>query len=341
MTISRGYRKHLEDRKRRTLIMNGTVVESALSRSLLRMVYMNTPEGIATLGDTIAAGWPALLDMGATYGTAFLDPVRPDVGAARRESGNLVTVSLIACLDEALTWMDQDRMHPVMLDYIQQGVFSLFQKVFFVRFPANALGRSLGNYCVNEEGEIQVMFFPREDALLTYLREAHHIHYFEVRSSNITGLPEEPFAPGAVDYACSIAAPVVAVSSVQALETQMVDQALYKQGFVSLMRRKRFGSFPIIQLPTRPADKSTTPPTVLITRAGNTTPETVSRLLKSCMPEIDVVYSEEKHGHARREYKSPYDDAEAIQHDLIRAASDTEALDWSQYRDAIASVSHV
>jgi hypothetical protein len=328
--MTANYHKHLDDRKRRTLIMNGAIADSALSQTLLNIVFMNTPEGIAALGDAIAAGWPALIDLGATYGTAFLDMARPDVGAARRESGTLVTVSVIARLSDALKWMDMDKIHPLVVDQIKQGALSLFQRVIFVRFPANELGQSLGQYCVNEDGKIQVMFFPEDDPLLTYLREKHQINAYEVRSSNITGSPEEPFAPGAVDYACAIAAPIVAISSLEALNAQMIDQALYKQGIISLMRRKRFGSFPIIRLPQRTED-SQAAPVVSIVRAGNTTPDTVTRLVKGCLSGVDVVYTEEKHGHVRHEYESPFDDAQSIQSDLIRASREVDTQNYDKY----------
>src|SRR4051794_39140172 len=228
------YRKHLNDRKRRTLIMSGAVADSALSHSLLRIVFLDTPEGIATVGDALVAGWPALLDMGATYGTAFLDSVRPEVADARQESQqNLVTVSIVARLSEARQWIDLDRLHPVLVTALEQGFLSKLQRIIFLRFPANERGQRLGRYCVNEQSEIQVMFYPEDDSVLAYLAQTHRINYFEVRSSNITGLPEEPFAPGAVEYACAIAAPIVAVNSFQALEAQMIDQALYKQRILS------------------------------------------------------------------------------------------------------------
>src|SRR3982751_2671751 len=80
MVMIPSYHKHLEDRKRRTLVMTGAVANSALSQSLLRVVFLDNPEGIAAFGDAIAANWPALIDLGATYGTAFLDSVRAVVG---------------------------------------------------------------------------------------------------------------------------------------------------------------------------------------------------------------------------------------------------------------------
>src|SRR4051794_30173457 len=105
--MTQPYRQHLSDRKRQTLIMNGAVLNSALSHSLLRVVFLDSHEGIAAFGDALASGWPALLDMGATYGTSFQDSIRSDVGAARREVGDLVTVSMIARLSDALQWMDK------------------------------------------------------------------------------------------------------------------------------------------------------------------------------------------------------------------------------------------
>jgi len=86
--------------------------------------------------------------------------------------------------------------------------------------------------------------------------------------------------------------------------------------------------FPIIRLPQGDGI-----PTVSIVRAGNTTPETVTRLVKGCLPEVQVTYTEEKHGHARHEYESPYQDPHAIQMDLIRAASEVETQDFDKYLD--------
>ena len=129
--MTSAYRKHLEDRKRRTLIMTGAVVNSALSQSLLKIVYLDTAEGVSAFGDAIAHGWPALLDMGATYGTAFVDAARPDVGAARGEGGKLVTVSVVARLSDALNWMDRRKIHPTILKAIDANALELVRGVLF------------------------------------------------------------------------------------------------------------------------------------------------------------------------------------------------------------------
>lgn len=320
--MTSAYRKHLEDRKRRTLIMTGAVVNSALSQTLLKIVYLDTDEGVSAFGDAIAHGWPALLDMGATYGTAFVDAARPDVGAARGEGGKLVTVSMVARLSDALGWMDRDKIHPSILKAIDANALDLLRGVLFIRFPANETGRTLGQHCINDEGEIQVFCYPEDDPVLSYLRNTHNIPYFDARSSNITGSPEEPFAPGAVDYACAIAAPVVAVSSLDALETQIIDQALHRHGLISQMRRKRFGSFPILRLSQSTID-ATMPPFITIVRAGNTHPDTLTRLAKGCFPEARILYTEEKKADFRHEYESPFTEAHEIQRDLIRASRET------------------
>ena len=320
------YRKHLEDRKRRTLIMNGVILDSALSQNLLSIVFLNSPEGISALGDAIAARWPALIDMGATYGTAFVESSRTDVGAAMGEAASLETVSVVSRLSDALCWMDTNRLHPVLAQQIEDGILSLFRGVVFLRFPANAAGRSLGEQSVNEQGEMQVFCYPEDDAVLGYLREVHGIGHFQIRPSNMAGFPEEPFAPGAVEYACAIAAPVVAVSSFEALESQIIDQALYKQGLVNQTRRKRFGAFPIVRFGDF-GDDLDAQPVISITRAGNTSPDTLTRLVKGCFPEATVIYEEEQFGQRRHEYESPYDDPAGIQMDLIRATSHTSALE--------------
>jgi hypothetical protein len=323
--MTENYRQHLSDRKRQTLIMNGAVMNSALCHSLLRIVFLDTAEGIAEFGDALAAGWPVLWDMGGTYATAFQDSIRADVGAARQETGKLVTVSMIARMSDALQWMDMDAIHPALRDQIQAGALSTLQKVVFIRFPANETGRALGQHCVNEDGEIQVMLYPEDDPILSYVRDTHNMRYFEARSSNISGSPEEPFAPGAVEYACAIAAPVVAIRSFAALEAQMIDQALFKQNLINAMRRKRFGSFPIVRLARaeNPSDK----PVILIVRAGNTSPDTVVRLLRGVFPEALAFHSEEKSAHKRHEYESPYDDPKAIQDDLLRASIEVDVPD--------------
>jgi hypothetical protein len=324
------YRKHLEDRKRRTLIANGAVLDSALSNTLLNIVFLDRPEGISALGDALAAGWPVLIDLGATYGTAFLDAVRSDVGRARLETPPFVTVSTMARLTDAMRWIDLDKVHPAIVDTVRMGMLAMFEQVLFVRFPANAIGLKLGEHCINEQGEVQVFFVPESDPLLSYLTAKYGIRHIEVRSSNITGHPEEPFAPGAVEYACAIAAPIVAVSSLEALEAQMIDQALFKQGLINQMRRKRFGSFPIIRLPQK--DESDTAPAITIVRAGNTAPDTVSRMVKGCFPNVEVKYVEEKRGVSRIEYASQHIDPRAIALDLVRATRDTtpEGLEFEE-----------
>src|SRR6185295_10898912 len=109
--MTENYRQHLDDRKRKTLIMNGAVLNSALSHSLLRIVFLDTPDGVAAFGDALAAGWPALLDM-----------------------GDLVTVSMIAKANEALSWMDESALHPTLLAGIKAGALDYLQRVVFVRF---------------------------------------------------------------------------------------------------------------------------------------------------------------------------------------------------------------
>jgi hypothetical protein len=324
--MTQNYRKHLDDRKRQTFIMNGAVVNSALSHSLLKIVFLDTPDGIAGFADALAAGWPVLLDMGATYGTAFRDEIRADVGAARGETVNdLVTVSMIARMGDALRWMDVDAIHPALRGPVQSPAMSLLQKVLFLRFPANENGRHTGKHCVNADGEIQVMLYPEDDRILNYLNYAYDLRYYEVRSSNISGSPEEPFAPGAVEYACAIAAPVVAVRSFAALEAQMIDQALFKQGLMSVMRRKRYGSFPILRIPrvTDPSER----PIIQLVRAGNTSPETIAMLVRGCFPDALMIYSEEKFGHRRHEYESPFDDPQQIHADLLRASIEVDVPD--------------
>jgi hypothetical protein len=315
------YEQHLEDRKRRTMILNGAVLNSAYANTLLKIVFLDETSGISQFCDAITNGWPALIDLGATYGTAFIDSARSQVGFARGEGPNLVTVSMVSRMSSMLQWMDQDRIHPTIRASIQQGALDFFRQIAFVRFPANDAGRCLGEHCVNNAGEIQVTCRPEDDPVLVYLEDAHNLTYYEVRSSNITGNPEEPFAPGAVDYACSIAAPVVAVRSWAALEAQIIDQVLHKHGLNKLMRRQCVGSFPIFHLPAWDGNPDS-PAVVEIVRSGNTAPETLLQLGRGCFPGATIRHMEEKSTNFRTPYLSAFSDPASIQADLMRAQNE-------------------
>jgi hypothetical protein len=105
----------------------------------------------------------------------------------------------------------------------------------------------------------------------------------------------------------------------------MIDQALYKQGLVNQMRRKRFGSLPILHLPS--IDEADSVPVIRIVRSGNTAPETLIRLVKGFFPNVEVEHVEEKHGIPRVEYSSPHTDPRAIVMDLLRATRDVTPTD--------------
>jgi hypothetical protein len=100
------------------------------------------------------------------------------------------------------------------------------------------------------------------------------------------------------------------------------------------MRRKRFGSFPIVRFAEHRDDASVRP-VVAITRAGNTSPDTLTRYVKGVFPEALVVYEEEKRGHMRHEYESPFTDPKDIQKDLIRAARDLSVFELDENTEEV------
>ena len=139
--MTENYHQHLDDRKRKTLIMNGAVVNSAYSHSLLRVVFLDSAEGIAAFGDALAAGWPALLDMGANlrHGVSGFDP--RDGRRCPQRIGS-VGDGLDDRTAERRAAVDGQRARfiPTLLKRIEDGAFRTLQKVVFVRFPGERGG---------------------------------------------------------------------------------------------------------------------------------------------------------------------------------------------------------
>ena len=240
---------------------------------------MDTQQGVSEVGDTIAEGWPVVTDYGATYGTTFPSHLRREIALARGEIEPLETVSLVTFKDNAYSWMNLKRIHPLLLKPIQEKKLDILEGISFIRYPCDDLGvRVVGRHYVNKSGEIQVFIVPPADPLMKYLRLNHDISYIAVRSSNISGRPEEPFAKGAVKYAASIAAPILAIRSLKSFYTQIEDEHLVKRRLFDKIKRKRYGSQPIIRLPSVDDE-----PLITLVRAGNTHPDVIKKLLKNIL----------------------------------------------------------
>jgi len=259
--------------------------------SPVKIVFLDTLQGVSEVGDAIARGWPVVTDYGATYGTAFPPDIREAVATARGETLPLATVSIVTFRDVAYRWMDTGRIHPHLVEALNDGRFDILTGISFIRFACTReCQRSLGHHYINDHREVQVFIVPDNDPLMSYLKTDHNLSYIAVRSSNITGRQEEAFAPGAAKYAKEIGAPIMAVRSLAAYQAQKKDEKLVGNQLYDRLQRKRYGSQPIISLST--VDQ---PPAITLVRAGNTDPATFQRLMSGIVSDkIGFIYVPEK-----------------------------------------------
>lgn len=277
-------------------------IEKALEQHHPQLVFLDTQEGIELVAAAIAKGHPVVTDYGATYGTAFSLNIRQEVAEIRREQEPLAVVSLVCSKMDAVRWMDTSRLHPEIVASIhnqeESSNLDVIEGISFIRFPCTEEAKEeLGPYYVNKEREVQA-FMVDDDPLMSYLAQQYDVHYIAVRSSNITGRPEEPFKNGAEVYATEIGAPIIAVRSKAALQAQLDDEAVVSTSdIVENLRRQRVGSQPILVFKTENGEA-----VVELARAGNTTPETMQRLLRDFLRDsIKFTYHEEKvAGHTRK-----------------------------------------
>lgn len=223
------------------------------------------------------AGWPIVVDYGATYGTTFRLDIREEVALARKEPTPLATVSLVANYATLERWIDVSQLHPSVQNEVTEGKLRLLEGVSFVRFPAKVeqLPEDVKEYALNDKCEVQIFIVPDNDPLMSTLQKKHHLDYVAVRSSNVSGKPEEAFSTGAHQYAQDITAPIVAIRN----KTVESREDL----------RLRIGSQPIIRLP-----QMNDPAEVEIVRAGNLHPESLILLISSMAMAPQVTHREEK-----------------------------------------------
>lgn len=249
------------------------------------LVFLDTKEGIALVAEAIANDHPVVTDYGSTYGTAFSLKIRREIAHIRREQEPLPIVSLVCAKEQALKWMNKSEIHQDILESINNSDslsnLDIISGISFIRFKCTQEAREeLGEYYVNKDNEVQV-FIVDDDPLMKYLADHYDIHYIAVRSSNITGNPEEPFKSGAEKYASEIGAPIIAVRNKVALQAQLEDEELVStQQIDEGMKRKRMGSQPILTFKKEYIDGEEKAVVELV-RAGNTSQETIQRLLNN------------------------------------------------------------
>jgi hypothetical protein len=297
--------------------------DAAHALALPRALFANDPRAIQEAGDAVAAGWPVLLDLGSTYGTIFRDDIRQDVAHARGEMGALSTVSVIARREDAMQWIDEDRLHPAISRALHGDKGALLERVGLFRFPANAAGRALGKHVVNEDGDIQMYFAKDDDPLMAYLREAHGIIALDMVAPHLASQPDEPFAPGALAYGYEIASPIVLIRSEASLVEQIDDQLWLDLRQLKDMKRQRVGAFPIVKLPSV-NDIVLDMPVVRLLRAGSTHANTMKHFVHGVFPQAAFRYEEAAPAKRRMEYESPRTTAAAIAADLLRASRWTD-----------------
>lgn len=297
--------------KIKTKLIERKHLEEKLREFYPQIVFLDTEQGVQEVGDAIFNNHPVVIDYGATYGTSFPAGIRELVAYVRKEQAPLAIVSLVCSQKDMLAWMDSDRLHPNLVKAIDAGLLDLIEGIAFIRFPVTqAAKEELGEYYVNGDNEVQV-FMVDNDPLMEYLAKKHHIRYIGVRSSNITGQPEEPFATGAQNYAHAIGAPLFAVRSRAALQAQLDDEQVTSPAEAAeKLKRKRVGSQPILTFTQKPDPSSPDQLKAVIelVRTGNTNAKTIERLLKKFLKEYKIGFDhheEKKISFQRRLFDVP------------------------------------
>lgn len=255
------------------------------------IVFLDTDQGVARAGDAIADGWPVVTDYGSTYGTSFPPSIRNDIAVARKEQGPLNTVSVVAMKKEAYSWIDYSLIHSKIKELILQGALEVLEGIAFVRYPANALARSIINpSCIGPENRIQVFITSDDDPLMSYLKSKHSISFIAVRSSNFSGELERSSINGAMKFASEIGAPLFAIRNLRTFHSQIEDEENEINQSLEKLHRKRVGSQPIVCIANNNRD-----PVLTICRTGNTHPDTLVRLLGNFTKKgIKIITNEER-----------------------------------------------
>lgn len=270
-----------------------------------QVLHLSNPKHAAKAAGHMAKGKPIVTDYGSTFGTAFIGSIRDQVAKLRQETLPLAVVSLVTTYPQTVAWIDKEKLHPVLQEPLKQHALKFLENIAFLRLPANSQAESeLGANYISPTHEFQSFIVPEDDPLLKALAILGH-SYYAVRSSNISGRPEEFTVEGALSYAAEISSPVLAVTH----PTKIADQNL----------RKRLGSQPILRFPNKGES-----PVITLTRAGSTHPHAMEILIKHLFPQADFVHNEEKSGPPRTQYHPKDDnislDPESVRQALLKAA---------------------
>ncbi len=227
-------------------------------------------------------------DFLTTYGMMFSSKGREKVRLAKGEAENK-PVSVVANLEDSIQWIDMSQVHPDFRDVREiRKLGNMLTNVGFLRFPANTEGKSLSAYAI-DKGQLQVLFKDRGDIVLEELKH-YGMPAYLVTSLNPHGELER-YQP---HLAYQFAQDINAMAFV--LQTPHFEQALLaKTQDAYIDSRKKRGSVPIIQLP-RNSDVNpyTGAPILTISRAANTHPYSVERVLKEVFPNAAVRYNPDK-----------------------------------------------
>lgn len=265
------------------------------------LLYLERPDHAKFVADVITNSW-AVVPYGATYGIAFHPDNRLAVAQARGESlDHLATVSVVAGYDDAMQWVDIDRLHPNLQGAVNISCLKIFERISFIRYPVNTVGRQhLHPHCINRQGETQVFFVPPSDPIISALKANHNMDYYAVRSSNRHGESEKFTLDEVIVLARDIKSLAVATLG---MAIPLIEPA-----------RERVMSQPILEL-------STDLPLIKLVRAGNTHPDTMRALSQNIINSgIDFVHEEEnKTAFPRPQFTSKYTKPEDIKRHILKA----------------------
>lgn len=265
-------------------------------------LYLERPDHAKIVAKAIMEGW-AVVPYGATYGVAFHPNHRLKVAEARGENlDSLATVSIVANYQDAVGWIDIDKLHPSLQKAVNAGLLQIFERICFIRYPVNEMGRKqLHPYCINVQGGTQVFFVPPSDHIISALKGNHGMDYYAVRSSNRHGDNEKYTLADAAKLAKEIGA--------------LATAALGKAIRLTEPTRERIMSQPIVELV---AGQSL----IRLVRAGNTHPDTMRALSQNLINlGVDFVYEEEnKVSFSRPQFSSKYARPNDIRRHILKAS---------------------
>jgi hypothetical protein len=252
----------------------------------------------------VIKGEVVVTDYGSTFGTVFTPKSREKAAKLRKESPPYDTVSLVATFSQTLAFIDKTRLHPNIWEAFENGTVRILENIAFLRLPANEYARSvLGNNYINADNEFQSFIVADDDPLLSALVSLGHSPHYGVRSSNMTGQPEEFTIEGALEYANAIKSPVLAITHPEKVTDQHA--------------RKRVRSQPILHISQYSLE-------ITLVRMGSTHPEALEIIIKHLFPQASFIQQEEKKVEYRTQYH-PLDENIPLDAGSVRIALLTAA----------------